>query len=39
MKPTIDLHESVGLGLIVELPTGVIYSNQTGGVLTWQNTD
>lgn len=30
MKPTIDLGESVGLGLIVALPTGVIYSNQTG---------
>jgi len=31
MKPTIDLGESVGLGLIVALPTGVVYSNQTGG--------
>jgi hypothetical protein len=31
MKPTIELWESVGLGLIVELPSGVLYSNQTGG--------
>lgn len=31
MKPIIELWESVGLGLIVEMPTGVVYSNQTGG--------
>jgi hypothetical protein len=31
MKPTIELWESVGLGLIVEIPSGVLYSNQTGG--------
>jgi hypothetical protein len=31
MKPTIELWESVGLGLIVEMPSGVLYSNQTGG--------
>jgi hypothetical protein len=31
MKPVIQLWESVGLGLIVEHPSGIIYSNQTGG--------
>lgn len=31
MKPIIELWQSVGMGLIVELPTGVLYSNQTGG--------
>lgn len=31
MKPTIELWEHQGIGLIVELPTGVVYSNQTGG--------
>jgi hypothetical protein len=31
MKPTIELWESVGLGLIIEMPTGVLYANQTGG--------
>lgn len=29
--PTIRLFEHVGLGLIIEYPSGVIYSNQTGG--------
>jgi hypothetical protein len=27
----IELWEAIGLGLIVECPTGIIYSNQTGG--------
>ena len=31
MKPMIKLWESVGLGLIIEMPTGILYSNQTGG--------
>jgi hypothetical protein len=31
MKAKIDLLEHIGLGLIVEWPTGVAYSNQTGG--------
>jgi len=31
MKPVVQLWESVGLGLIVEYPSGIIYSNQTGG--------
>jgi hypothetical protein len=31
MKPVIQLYESVGLGLIIEYPSGIIYSNQTGG--------
>jgi hypothetical protein len=31
MKPVIKLWDAVGAGLIVELPTGVVYSNQTGG--------
>ena len=31
MKPNVLLDEHVGLGLIVEFPTGVTYSNQAGG--------
>lgn len=31
MQPKIELFEHVGLGLIIEYPSGVIYSNQTGG--------
>jgi hypothetical protein len=31
MKPLISLIDHVGLGLILEFPSGVIYSNQTGG--------
>lgn len=31
MQPTIKLFEHVGLGLIIEYPSGVAYSNQTGG--------
>lgn len=30
-KPVVDLWESVGLGLIIAYPSGVQYSNQTGG--------
>ena len=30
-KPKITLFEHVGLGLIIEYPSGVAYSNQTGG--------
>ena len=30
-KPVVQLWESVGLGLIVEYPSGIVYSNQTGG--------
>ena len=30
-KPYITLFENVGTGVIVEFPTGVIYSNQAGG--------
>ena len=29
--PNIQLWEGVGLGLIIEYPSGVLYSNQTGG--------
>jgi hypothetical protein len=29
--PLIRLLDAVGLGMIVEMPTGVMYSNQTGG--------
>jgi len=31
MKPTVRLWDGVGLGLIIECPSGVVYSNQTGG--------
>lgn len=30
-KPIIKLWEAMGLGLIIEYPSGIIYSNQTGG--------
>lgn len=30
-RPLIQLYESAGLGLILLWPTGVLYSNQTGG--------
>ena len=30
-KPKIELWEGIGLGAIVSFPTGIIYSNQTGG--------
>jgi hypothetical protein len=30
-KPVVELWDGVGLGLIVAFPSGVIYSNQTGG--------
>jgi hypothetical protein len=32
--PTIDLDYHVGLGVIIEYPSGVLYSNQTGGTST-----
>jgi hypothetical protein len=31
MQPKITLFDHVGLGLIIEYPSGVTYSNQTGG--------
>ncbi|WP_378181153.1 DUF6210 family protein [Aquimarina sp. SS2-1] len=31
LKPEITIHDSVGLGIIIEFPTGVMISNQTGG--------
>jgi hypothetical protein len=31
MKPVIELWEGVGLGLIIEWRSGILYSNQTGG--------
>jgi hypothetical protein len=30
-KPRIELWEHVGLGIILSWPTGIIYTNQTGG--------
>lgn len=30
-KPLIELYDSVGLGIIIEYPTGILVSNQTGG--------
>ena len=30
-KPLIEIWDSVGLGIIIEFPTGVLISNQTGG--------
>ncbi|MGD1841030.1 MAG: DUF6210 family protein [Thermonemataceae bacterium] len=30
-KPQIDIWDSVGLGIIIEFPTGIMISNQTGG--------
>lgn len=35
-KGVVRLHGSVGLGLIVEWPSGVIFSNQTGGTFCLQ---
>jgi len=34
MKPVIELWEGVGFGLIIEWPSGVLFSNQTGGTST-----
>lgn len=31
MRARAELYEGVGLGLIVEWPSGVVFSNQTGG--------
>ena len=31
MKPVLKLYESIGTGIIVAFPSGVSYSNQTGG--------
>ncbi len=31
MKPLIELWDAVGMGLVIEWPSGVLYSNQTGG--------
>lgn len=31
MRPTVELWDHVGLGTIIEFPSGVDYSNQTGG--------
>ena len=31
MQPLVELWEGVGLGVIIEYPSGVLYSNQTGG--------
>jgi len=30
-KPLIEIWDTVGLGIIIEFPTGVLISNQTGG--------
>ncbi len=30
-KPVVQLWESVGLGVIIDYPSGLVYSNQTGG--------
>jgi hypothetical protein len=38
MKPTVRLWESCGLGLILASPTGVLYTNQTGGYACLQPT-
>jgi hypothetical protein len=35
MRAKLSLHDA-GLGLIIEHPTGVIYSNQTGGTFSLQ---
>jgi hypothetical protein len=34
MKPVVELWEGVGLGLIIEWPSGILFSNQTGGTST-----
>ncbi len=34
--PTVRLYDSVGFGLILDFPTGVLYSNQTGGTACYQ---
>lgn len=31
MKPTVQLYESIGVGIILDYPSGVTFSNQTGG--------
>ena len=31
IMPTIEIWDSIGLGLIIQYPTGVLVSNQTGG--------
>ena len=31
MKPEIQIWDTVGLGLIISYPTGILISNQTGG--------
>lgn len=32
IRPIIELSDTVGLGLIIEYPTGICFSNQTGGL-------
>jgi hypothetical protein len=36
-KPTIHLYDSCGIGIIIQFPSGVFYSNQTGGLTTKQS--
>lgn len=38
LKPTIKIWDSIGLGLIVSYPTGILVSNQTGGTACLQST-
>lgn len=35
-KPFIRLYEAVGTGLIIDYPSGIIFSNQTMGYSCWQ---
>ena len=35
VQPLIKLWDSVGLGLVIIYPSGVRYTNQTGGTSCW----
>ncbi|MGX7668754.1 DUF6210 family protein [Flavobacterium pedocola] len=37
MKPKVKLHDAIGLGLIINYPTGITFTNQTGGTACYQS--
>jgi len=37
MKPNLKLYDAIGLGLIINYPTGIIFTNQTGGTACHQS--
>ncbi|WP_417351427.1 DUF6210 family protein [Flavobacterium alkalisoli] len=39
IKPSINLFDAIGLGLIIKYPTGVLITNQTAGTLCLQSAE